>query len=1307
MFSTARHIAARHACLIVTLGCIVLLNTRTWALTITRGPYLQRVVPTGITVLWWTDNPASSIVRFGVDDTTTVMHDARPLTRHQVVLSDLPSDTEFRYSVASTANVEVASSETYAFRTAKDRNQGAFRFGALGSTGSLIATRGVTEDLRRTHPDFFLHLGDLFNAGDPDSNIDAGFFGPANKLLAATPFFTVLGVDEYPENDPSASPESALNLLDSPGDGRNYSFDYGAAHFVVLDTFALAATSWQLTSATRRWLANDLAAAATHPWTFVALHHPLFSSSADTERPWEEPLRDVLLPLFEEHGVDYVLGGHDTIYSRSNRAGITYLVSGGGGHALSDVSPEPLVGNPFHHRRAKSVFHSLVFDVRPTHVELEVRDPQGNVIDREAKSNLRRNVILFVGDGMGFEQVQAGRLWVHGHDDAALNFESRDEFPFQAEVITTLPEGGTTDSATAATAMATGYQHPFNGIISEAENVPRTTILELARDNGQRTGIITTTEMFNATVASFAAHDDSRNDVRDLRDDYLKDDVADHPGADHPRSLPNVVFGGGWSLGLVHPTYLLEAQEAGYATPSTRGELFAINMDRLDPPRVLGAFDRSTTNGLLISAYDRSLGTYPDHDEPDLAELTSRALDLLEEGDAGFFLVVENEHIDEIGHDLFPSRELQIAPEVASFDRAVRAALDWLASSGEAENTLILVGADHETGRLVVENGQRIPPGTAPLLAFGSSGHTAGNVPLFATWPPALDGRTIDNTEIFFLMEDYLFDGVPPVIEGLAVEGVSGQTTVTWTTAEAATSRIEFGIDPSYGSTLTDPELTNLHEIVLTDLVPATEYHFRVSSSDLLGTERTSADGTFTTAGPPPRAPSGVIALDRDSVTVSWHASDDRDVTGYGVYRAEGLEGPRTRIDTARHVSLVDAGETWRYNDTGLDLGTSWREPDFNDDEWNTGPAPLGYGVGDESTIISFGPDPEQKHITYYFRRSFELSADTEVDRITLALQRDDGAVVYLNGNEVSRSNMPPEAIFYRTRANRSDSSSNSFLLSELPTSALLVGMNFIAVEVHQTSRGSTDMRFDLALTGLPNVAVEETHHQDAAAPRGMDLFYAVTAIDRFSRESPLSLESCVNPGAPRAPFDVVSTGAGAEFRWRSNRECDLAAFRVYRSVTPDAPRGPSLAAVPADTLSFADTTILPDTTYFYRVTALDKDQNEGPPSGTFRFPPGGKQRPGDCNQDSILNLSDPICILNALFGRPIDRAGFRLPCANRSPSHPANQRLLDFNGDGRPAVELTDALATLNFLFLSGPPHPLGSSCLPIADCPDNAGCE
>lgn len=168
----------------------------------------------------------------------------------------------------------------------------------------------------------------------------------------------------------------------------------------------------------------------------------------------------------------------------------------------------------------------------------------------------------------------------------------------------------------------------------------------------------------------------------------------------------------------------------------------------------------------------------------------------------------------------------------------------------------------------------------------------------------------------------------------------------------------------------------------------------------------------------------------------------------------------------AEQVALVPRGSVWKYLDNGGDQGTAWRGLFFDDSGWAAGAAQLGYGDSDETTIVSYGPDANNKYITTYFRRAFTVDNPAAWTRLRLRVLRDDGAVVYLNGFEVARPNMPGGTITYQTRAVAAvgDSDEDRFFDFTLPPSVLLVGNNVLAVEVHQQSPTSSDVSFDLEL---------------------------------------------------------------------------------------------------------------------------------------------------------------------------------------------------------------------------------------------------
>jgi hypothetical protein len=166
-------------------------------------------------------------------------------------------------------------------------------------------------------------------------------------------------------------------------------------------------------------------------------------------------------------------------------------------------------------------------------------------------------------------------------------------------------------------------------------------------------------------------------------------------------------------------------------------------------------------------------------------------------------------------------------------------------------------------------------------------------------------------------------------------------------------------------------------------------------------------------------------------------------------------------------VTLIPKGARWKYLDSGVDPGTAWRGTNYDDRTWLSGPAQLGYGDGDEATVVSYGPNINSKYITTYFRITF--TNDANLTNVTLNLLRDDGAVIYLNGVEILRSNMPTGTITFSTLASASvgGAAENTYFPSSIAPAVLRQGANLMAVEIHQSSATSTDASFDLELLGL------------------------------------------------------------------------------------------------------------------------------------------------------------------------------------------------------------------------------------------------
>jgi hypothetical protein len=185
---------------------------------------------------------------------------------------------------------------------------------------------------------------------------------------------------------------------------------------------------------------------------------------------------------------------------------------------------------------------------------------------------------------------------------------------------------------------------------------------------------------------------------------------------------------------------------------------------------------------------------------------------------------------------------------------------------------------------------------------------------------------------------------------------------------------------------------------------------------------------------------------------------------------------------------LVPSHAEWKYLDDGSDPGTAWVAPAFDDSGWSNGVAQLGFGEGDETTPIRRFSDLTRTNIiAFYFRRAFTVTVPSSVATLSVRLLRDDGGVVYLNGVEVFRSNMPTGSVDSMTFAAQVAAEDKIPRARRVNPQLLVPGVNVIAVEVHQVNLTSSDASFDLEL--LPNLAPRRPVVTLTAPANGTGLF--------------------------------------------------------------------------------------------------------------------------------------------------------------------------------------------------------------------------
>jgi alkaline phosphatase len=334
-----------------------------------------------------------------------------------------------------------------------------------------------------------------------------------------------------------------------------------------------------------------------------------------------------------------------------------------------------------------------------------------------SETDYPQNIIIMIGDGMGFEQVKAAGMYLNG-EAGTLIFES---LPNTGEVLTYCANNPITDSAASATAMATGIKVNL-GVISMSipgNGEDLETILEFYKAEGKRTGLVTTTFITHATPAGFGAHEPSRENYNEIGLDYLTS------------SRPNVLFGGG-----ENGISILDAQNAGYIVITTESELISLN-----PYSGITYISGQFGDTHLPYEYDNIVD-----DLPSLTDMVSVALEILKTNPNGFFLLIEGGRIDHAGHDNHIERNIF---ETIEFANAVSIVLDFY---NDNPDTLVIITADHETGGLVVINNNGA--GNFPDVTWSTDYHTSANVPVYAIGPNSeLVHDTINNTDIYSIMK--------------------------------------------------------------------------------------------------------------------------------------------------------------------------------------------------------------------------------------------------------------------------------------------------------------------------------------------------------------------------------------------------------------------------------------------------------------------------------------------------------------------------------------------------------------------------
>ncbi len=356
--------------------------------TLVRGPFIQIPNSNQVTVVWRTEALTDSVVDYGLDLTYgSTASDATLTNEHVVNIAGLLPGTNYYYRVRSSG---VTLWQGDYFKTKRTESQ-PFRIVIVGDFGA--GTPGMSNVAARvnsvTGADLFLTVGDnIYPDGQPGL-LDPYWFSQYAPTMRRVPCMPALGNHDVAQGVYSGA--AYLNSFYLPTNGpagqieRNYSFDYGNAHFACFDSnpFTNVAINASVCSAIKTWLSNDLAG-TTKQWKIVYFHHPPYTSSGGSAHSDDAGVKTNLWPILKATGVDIAFDGHNHFYERMDPIdGVYEVITGGGGQSIYS----PSVTHAASVARNSSVNSFTVIDINGSTLSLRALDASGNTIDQTTIAN--------------------------------------------------------------------------------------------------------------------------------------------------------------------------------------------------------------------------------------------------------------------------------------------------------------------------------------------------------------------------------------------------------------------------------------------------------------------------------------------------------------------------------------------------------------------------------------------------------------------------------------------------------------------------------------------------------------------------------------------------------------------------------------------------------------------------------------------------------------------------------------------------------------------------------------------------------
>jgi calcineurin-like phosphoesterase family protein/Big-like domain-containing protein/purple acid phosphatase-like protein/type IX secretion system substrate protein len=1036
---------------------------------ITRGPYLQMAGPDRMVVRWRTNVATASKVKYGLSfgSQTSVVTNSTDTVDHEITITGLSAETTYYYSVGYDTVWLKGEDAVHQFTTAPTiGTRTPTRFWVLGDAGTGTTNQKNVRDAfynytSGTYTNAMLFLGDnAYNSGT-DAEYQANLFDIYDSIMLKTAAFSCPGNHEfYNGNTASATqtgpfyenftlPTAAeLGGLAS-GTEAYYSFDYGNIHFISLDSHdSPRGTSGAMLT----WLTNDLSA-TNQEWIIVIFHHPPYSKGShdsDTETQLVE-MRQNALPILEQYGVDLVLSGHSHSYERSYFINGHYGVSstfnsstmgvdmgsgnintscayrkesvgvdaGKGAVYITSGSAGKVSGGALNHAAMRvnlNLLGSVILDVDSNRLDVRFIDDAGSIQDYFTilkDESVQTDTTIISGQPITLTASWTGSYtWSTGATTQSITVSPTSTTSYTVEDPSTCKRDFFNIN------ISTGNQKPV-AINDKAITTKNSSIAinVLNNDLDPEGGIDPTTVSIISPVSNGSTSINTSTGVITYtpNSNYLGDDMFTYVVSDDGLPVPPVM-------------------------KDTATVYIIVNMNSvlIGKDSILGNVYMDANLDGVYTAADFAVGAigvniYQDTDNNDSVN-TGDVLttSLISASDGSFSTVVNAPGINDL--------TLQIN-----------------ASANDA--------TEDESGNVTLSDSELF----------------VGNKPSDFNTPP--NGNFITAGSSWKYLDDGSNQGTAWTAIGFDDSGwSSGNAQLGYGDGDEATV-ISYGGNSSnkyityyFRQSFT---VTNVSDFGSLDLEVIRDDGAVVylNGTEVFRTNMPSGTITYTTTA------SSAIGGASESTWYTTTVDTSLLVAGTNVLSIEIHQANATSSDlsfdckltgvSASGTTLISSGDSWKYLDNGSNQGKDWRSPNFDDAGWSTGTAQLGYGDGDETTTISFGGNSSNKYITTYFRKEINVTNPASYEFLKLQLLRDDGAIVYVNGAEVVRSNLAEGNITYLTYADSAIALTNesTFYTYYINADVLKSGTNTIAVEIHQINATSSDLSFDMILEAMGGTA--------------------------------------------------------------------------------------------------------------------------------------------------------------------------------------------------------------------------------------------